>query len=149
MISYNSGDVYLCKESDIIIFNPVGVRDNNKGFLKKVKRLYPNAYRLYKDEVWSYNEKELLGEIQLIEIADKRLILNGFCIEKSGKINKLALAKTLVELCNLAYEYEVSVGIEYGLGVQEIVERRWIAAIIREVFGDVDISVQVYDRNRK
>lgn len=145
---YHSGDVYLDKNVNII-FNPVGVRDNNKGFLRKVKKLFPCVYEVYKDDVWYYNEYQLIGEIQLVFIENKQLMMNGFCIDKTGKINKLSLAKTLVELCNLAYEYDLSVGIEYALGVEDKNERKWIQAIIKEVFKDTDIEVHVFDRKRK
>lgn len=148
MIHYKQGDVYLNKETDII-FNPVGVRDNNKGFKIRVRHLYPDSYNKYHEQVWMYNERELLGDIQVARISAKRVMLNGFCIDKKGHINKLALAKTLVELCNLAYEYKLSIGIQYALGAKEPEERKWISRIIKEAFRGVDIDIYIYDINKK
>ena len=150
MIYYKSGDVYLNEDANII-FNPVGVIDNHKGFLQKIKTLYPDVYTEYSEFIWMCGEKELLGDIQLVKIGDKRLMLNGFCINRRGNIDKLALTKSLVELCNLAYEYKLSVSIEYGLGiVHPKEERKAISMIIKEVFKDVDgVDVFIYDRNRK
>ncbi len=147
MIQYHKGDVYYNEEVNII-FNPVGVRDNKKGFLKKVKEAYPSAYAQYQNDVWYYNDRQLLGDIQLVFIENKRLILNAFCIDKMGKINKLAFTKTLVELHNLALEYDLSIGIEYALGVQDKTERKLIQTIIKEVFKDTEVEINIFDRNK-
>lgn len=145
MIQYVSGDVYTNEDTDII-FNPVGVRDNSDGFSKKVRKLYPKVYDEYHDMVWEYNIKELLGDIQLVYIGNNRFMMNGFCKYRDGKINKLALVKVLVELCNLAYEYKLSVGIEFALGVFRKQDRKDIKMIINEVFKDTGVDVKVYNR---
>lgn len=149
-IKYFSGDVYTSKDEINIIFNPVGVRDNKYGFIKKVKKLYPDAYKEYNERVWMYSARELLGDIQLVYVDKEKFIFNAFCKEKDGKINKLAYTKTLVEICNLCHEYQASLGIEYALGIQEEPERKWLITILKETFKDVDdVEVRVYDRYRK
>jgi hypothetical protein len=146
MIHYCSGDVYKSEEVDII-FNPVGVRDNSKGFIKKVKKLYPEAYEQYNERVWMYSVMELMGDIQLVYIDNGRFVFNAFCKDRNGNIDKLAFTKTLVEICNLCHEYHASLGIEYALGVQEKPERKWLSTIIKETFRGVDdVEVTVYDR---
>ena len=145
MLHYCKGDVYI--KSVDIIYNPVGVTDNNNGFYSRLKKMYPDAYTLYKDFVHTTSKRECMGEIQIVPIAEKRVMLNGFCKTTSGYINKLALCKTLVELCNLAYEYKLSVGIEYALGKKDEVERKLIKTIIHEVFHDVEIEVYLFNRD--
>lgn len=145
MIHYVKGDVYFDEDLDII-YNPVGVRESS-GFLKKVKKIYPEAFEYYKEKVWMYSVNELLGDIQVVYLGNQRCIMNGFCRDRYGKINKLAMTKNLVELCNLAYEYSLSVGIENGLGSKGS-EKKWINLIIEEVFKDVEVSVYVLEREK-
>lgn len=149
MIQYFSGDVYKCEDVDVI-FNPVGVRDNEFGFIKRVKRLYPTVYEMYNEKVWMYSVRELMGDIQLVYVDNNRFLLNAFCKDRNGNVNKLAFTKTLIELCNLTHEYHLTIGIEYALGVENKSERKLISTVIKEVFRDVDdITVKVFDRNKK
>lgn len=149
MIQYLAGDVYRSKDVDVI-FNPVGVRDNDKGFIKKVRNLYPEVYEMYNEKVWMYSVRELLGDIQLVSINDNRFMLNAFCKDRNGVIDKLFLTKTLIELCNLAHEYHLTIGVEHGMGVRDETDRQDIISIIEEVFKGIDdITVKVYDRFKK
>lgn len=144
MINYLEGDVYLTDDVNII-FNPVGVRDST-GFSNKVKILYPGVYTEYKEKVWMYNIKELLGDIQLVYVEDNKFVLNGFCKTRLGHIDKLALCKTLIELCNLAQEYKLSVGIEHSLGIKDKAEKKLIDTIIELVFDKSDTNINIYKR---
>ncbi len=146
MIKYNKGDVYL-SDLHTITFNPVGVRCST-GFYKRIKYLYPEVYNMYEEKVWMYSARELLGEIQLVYTDNDTFILNAFCLDRHGRINKLALCKTLIELCNLSNEYKVTVGIEYALGVKKKSERKLITTIIDTIFSDSSMDTYLYERQK-
>lgn len=148
MIQYVSGDIYY-DESSNIIFNPVGIRDNGYGFIKRAKMLYPEVYKEYHDMVWEFNIKELLGDIQLVHVENEKFIMNAFCKYADGSINKLALAKTLIELCNLAHEYKLSVSVELTLGDICKKDRSIVKSIIEEVFRNTDVDVTIFTRKKK
>lgn len=148
MIEVLPGDVYYSSQN--IIFNPVGINEStSKSFLEKVKRLYPDAYTGWQNGLYDEDEHKSLGDIQLVYIDNNQLIMNGYCINSAGEIDNFALCKTLVELCNLAYEYCLSVGIEYVLGVKDSRERKIIDLITRVIFEDTIIDVKLFDRNAR
>lgn len=146
MIIYKEGDVYLTEDVNII-FNPVGVRDKT-GFIERVKILHPVVYEEYHERVWMYSINEILADIQIVCINNNQCMFNAFCKDKEGKVNKLALCKTLIELCNLCHEYNLSVGIERSLGVRDKYEKKWIDIIIEEIFKDSDTDIYIYKRKR-
>ena len=140
MITNCIGDVY---RSDVnIIYNPVSIR-NDHMFQKKVRIIHPDIYNTYRDMV--YNDTVKLGEIQLLPTShEKQCMMNGFCYDKRGKINILAFTKTLVELCNVANEYHLSVGIDENVVKSEIWTPDRVRTIIEEVFRGTDVEVKIF-----
>lgn len=133
MLKVLPGDVYY--SSQTIIFNPVSPSDSEKGFLRKVKILYPSVYNKYR--VYIGNSSEIrLGDILLVYIGDYQFMLNGFCIDKHGELDELALCTNLVELYNIADEYELSVGIQSGLFVADPEEQYRTDIITKVIFED-------------
>lgn len=140
MIGYD-GELY---SSDVnLIYNPVSIQ-NDKKFHTIAKKLHPKVYNEYCNMI--YNDFVKLGEIQLIQTdhCEKQCVLNAFVYNKYGKINMLAFVKTLVELCNIASEY----GLVVGISRKTIYSKNWdsnmIEKIIEEVFRDTDVEVRLY-----
>ena len=64
-----------------IIFNPVSVSRSKEGlniFDSQLIHDYRFVYEEYKDLLYESSKKELLGEIQLVQIGEKKCIMNAF-----------------------------------------------------------------------
>ena len=85
-----------------------------KIFDHQISKTYGFVYDEYKDLLYTLSKRELLGEIQLVQISEKKCIMNGFIYE-DDQINLIATAKALVELSNLIEEYEINAAIQVNL----------------------------------
>lgn len=144
MVRICDGDLY--KSDSQIIYNPVSIKNDSK-FSLRVKLLYPKVYKKYTDMI--FNEMVPLGEVQLVQVRQhtKQCVLNSFVYHSDGQIHRLAFVKSLVELCNIASEYHLSVGIEYGIMQDRLWDWNIVKMIIDEVFSDTDVDVRIY-RNK-
>lgn len=137
---------YWLEEKANIIFNPVSVSKSKVGldmFNSGIKRQYRNVYESYRDYMVGESKRKLLGDIQLIQIEDKKLILNAFVYE-DDKLNLKALTKTLIELINLAEEYKISVSIRSKLNSKNKDEIEASNKIINSLFEDFKSDIYIY-----
>lgn len=133
-----------------IIFNPVSVSRSKEGlniFDSQLIHDYRFVYEEYKDLLYESSKKELLGEIQLVQIGEKKCIMNAFIYE-DNKLNLKALTKTLIELCNLIEEYEIAAAISSTVKCKEKTLHEEILEIIHVVFDDCKSDVYLYNKKR-
>jgi hypothetical protein len=75
-----------------IIFNPVSASNGKIGqkvFNELLKKSYNNVYNSYIDYMIGESLKQLLGDIQLVQIQEEKIIMNGF-VYKGNKLDLLA-----------------------------------------------------------
>ena len=133
-----------------IIFNPVSVSRSKEGlniFDSQLIHDYRFVYEEYKDLLYESSKKELLGEIQLVQIGEKKCIMNAFIYE-GNKLNLKAFTKTLIELCNLIEEYEIAAAISSTVKCKEKTLHEEIMEIIHVVFDDCKSDVYLYNKKR-
>lgn len=149
MIIENNSEI-LWENSDInIIFNPVACTSKlygQKRFNQLLKKQYPDIYESWLDYMVGENPNKLLSDIQLIKISDTKIICNAYCFDKRGNLNLLALTKTLVELFNLAEEYDLNVGIPNHLNLKNKFLTTSIDLIAHTVFDDCKSNIY-YSKN--
>ena len=146
MIHIIEKDIIWNTKNAGIIFNPVSVSDTVVGrrvFNNLLKELHKDVYESYLDYVADEKEKKLLADVQLVKLKDNRVIMNGF-VYKKDKIDLLSLTKCLVELFNLAEEYNVDIAIPMYMGCKNPFTRKYIETIINTVFEDCKTNVYVY-----
>lgn len=137
---------YWMEERANIIFNPVSVSETFTGlnmFNSGIKDRYRNVYESYRDYMVGVSKRKLLGDIQLVQIEDKRLVMNAFVYE-GNILNVKALAKVLVELVNLAEEYKISVVINTKLNSKNKDQEKISNKVIKSVFGDCKSDIYIY-----
>lgn len=139
---------YIWKKCDAqIIFNPVSISRNRKGmkiFDHQISKTYGFVYDEYKDLLYTLSKRELLGEIQLVQISEKKCIMNGFIYE-DDQINLIATTKALVELSNLIEEYKINAAIQVNLRCENKTILPKIIEIINVIFADCRSNVYLYN----
>ena len=131
-----------------IIFNPVSNSKSKLGqsiFNSNIKHEYPKVYNEYREYMIGESKRRLLGEIQLVQIESKKLIMNGFVYDGNVLCPK-AIMKTFVELSNLIEEYEISAAIPYNLGCKDEEMIKEIEQITNVIFCDCKQDVFVYKK---
>lgn len=142
MVTKVVGNVY---QSDVnIIYNAVSNDPRNLIFSEQIQQRYPMAYENYLDEVC--NNPIRVGEIQLVGPVneERQFVFNGYVWDKKRKLNMVAFVKTLVELCNLAIEYHLTVGFQENIIKSDIWTKEIVYQIIEEVFRDMEVDVYIY-----
>ena len=125
-----------------IIFNPVGI-DLFNNYLREINK---QVYEDYRDYMVGIREKKLIGDIQLIQIGDRKFIMNAFVYRKGKKIDLYALAKTMVELYILATEYGLNIALPVSMGSRNTELISNIRKMIDVVFGDFGYDVYLYKK---
>ena len=130
-----------------IIFNPVSIskREGKELFNPNLKHDYPEVYDNYLDYMIGVSKKRLLGDVQLIQIEEKKFILNGY-VMVGRDMNIKALTKALVELSNLAEEYHLSIALTSNLGCNDQENAKTVENVIRTIFGDFHETVYIYKK---
>lgn len=144
MIIENDDKELWHNEKVNIIFNPVACSNTVRGrsrFNSLLKREYNEIYEAWEDYLVGENPNKLLSDVQLVKISDDKVILNAYCFDKAGELNLLALTKTLVELFNLAEEYDLTIGIPYHLYLKNKFLTTLIDLIVSTIFEDCKSDV--------
>lgn len=131
-----------------IIFNPVSTSNSMLGqkiFNDLLKETHKKVYDEYLDYMVGESQKYLLGDIQLVQIKSGKIIMNGF-IYKGGEIDLSALVKVLVELYNLAYEYELNIAIPISMNNKNQITIGLIKQIIDVIFDDFPYELYLYQK---
>lgn len=134
-----------------IIFNPVSNSKSKLGqsiFNSNLRHDYPKVYHEYREYMIGESKRRLLGDIQLVQIENKKLIMNGFVYDGNILCPK-AIMKTFVELSNLIEEYEISAAIPYNLYCRDEEIIKEIEQITNVVFGDCKQDVFMYKKKRR
>lgn len=143
MVTKVVGDIYSSNIN--IIYNAVSVDRKNQYFSDSVKGKYPEVYDEYLDAI-RYAPTAEIGEIQLVgAVTEKQFIFNGFVWDKKRKLNMVAFVKTLVELHNLADNYNITVGFPKDFIKSKIWSKETIFQIIEEVFEKSNVHAYIYE----
>lgn len=129
-----------------IIYNPVSTYKGRVGqdiFNDLLRLKYRKVYDEYLDYMVGESSKRLLGDIQLVQIDKCKIIMNAF-IYKGKELNMLALSKTLVELYNLAHEYELNVSIPMKMNSNNPITHELIKNVINTIFSDFEYDAYIY-----
>lgn len=148
MICYLNKGSLLRDTRAQIIFNPVSVSKSKAGqdvFNPKIKQQYPSVYKSYREYMIGESQKRLLGDIQLIQIGEKKLILNAF-VYKGNELNLKAVSKTFIELSNLIEEYNINAAFLNNLGSRNIKDIYEIEKIITTIFADCKSDIYIYKK---
>lgn len=151
MIVYVDKGVLWEEPNAQIIYNPVSISKSVEGqnvFNSNLKHDYRNVYESYREYMIGESKKRLLGDVQLVQIQDKKFIMNGF-IYDGNILNLKAVMKTFVELSNLAEEYKINVALSSTLGTKDKILIQDISKIINTVFSDCKSTVYVYNKRKK
>ena len=151
MIHLIENGVYWKDTNAAIIFNPVSVSNNRIGknvFNSNLRHEFKDVYEEYLDYIKGVSKKRLLGDVQLVQVDDKKLIMNGF-VYWDDQINLKAVTKVLIELSNLSEEYHIPIAISSSMGSKdpEIIEK--LNKIIVSIFGDSKEEIYIYKRKLK
>lgn len=131
-----------------IIFNPVSTFKGKVGrevFNKLLMSKYRKVYEEYTDYMVGESAKRLLGDIQLVQIDKNKLVMNGF-VYKGKELDLVALSKALVELYNLAREYELNVAIPIKMNCDNIITNGLTRTIIDTIFNDFEYNAYLYSK---
>lgn len=134
-----------------IIFNPVSVSKSPEGqniFNSNLKHDHHEVYDMYRDYMKGESKKRLLGDIQLVQIEDKKFIMNGF-VYYDNILNPKALMKAFVELSNLIEEYHIAAAIPFRVGCKDTCMYQYIEEIINIVFGDCKSDIYIYKKKQR
>ena len=134
-----------------IIFNPVSVSRSKQGleiFDSQLIHDYRFVYEEYKDLLYESSKTELMGEIQLIQIGEKKCVLNAFIYDEN-QLNLTALTKTLIELSNLIEEYKINAALSSKVCCKDLNLYPEIMEIIHVIFDDCKSNVYVYKQKPK
>lgn len=123
-----------------IIFNPVGIDVFNTYLRETNKRVYDE----YRDYMVGISEKKLIGDIQLVQISERKLIMNAYVFRKGKRIDLYALTKTLVELYNLATEYKLNISIPISMNSRNKDTISKIQLMLDVIFGDFEQEAYLY-----
>lgn len=148
MIYYIDKGAYWKDKNSQIIFNPVSVSKSKIGqsiFNKNIRNQYTDVYESYRDYIVGVSKKRLLGDIHLVQIEPKKIIMNAF-IFYDDKLDFKAFSKTLIELFNLIEEYKISASIKPIAKDED--EYNALIKIIETVFQDCKSDIYVYTSNK-
>lgn len=123
-----------------IIFNPVGIDVFNTYLRETNKQVYDE----YRDYMVGISENKLIGDIQLVQISERKLIMNAYVFRKGKRIDLYALTKTLVELYNLATEYKLNISIPISMNSRNKDTISKIKLMLDVIFGDFEQEVYLY-----
>lgn len=129
-----------------IIFNPVSTSKSKAGrnlFNHRLRDEYGEVFEEYKDYMIGESQKRLLGDIQLVQIGEDKFIMNAF-IYHGTKLSLKAVAKTMVEMFNIATEYHLNVAMSETLGIRTQTNVDSIKLITDVVFGDFENTCYLY-----
>ena len=146
IINVHEGRHWENKNAEII-FNPVSVSKSKIAqeiFDINIRYNYTNVYESYRDYIMGVSKKELLGDIQLVQIEDKKFVLNSF-VYYDDELNYKALIKTLVELFNLLEKYNITASISTNFQSINDKKKESIKQIIERVFEDCKSDIYLYN----
>lgn len=135
-------------EHGVILFNPVSISNSKNGisvFNNLLRDTHPEVYEDYLDYIVGGRRKDLLADIQLVPADNAKLILNAYVFEER-KLNLTALVKTLVEMFNLAEEYDVPIAIPISMGLKQEDSLEKIRLIVDTIFEDCRVDVYLYTK---
>lgn len=146
MIQIVEGNKFWEHPTANIVFNPVSVsKSNSDVFNKSIKHKFPEVYREYRGYMIGEYERRLLGDIQLVQVDEKKFIMNAF-VYKGNRINIKAVVKTFIELLNLTEEYNISASLLSTLGSKNNNANHEIWKSINNIFGDSKSDIYVYKK---
>lgn len=151
MIHIVEKGIYWKDEKAAIIFNPVSVSKNKLGqsvFNTNFRYNFKDVYDKYRDYIIAVSKKRLLGDVQLVQIEEKKFVMNGF-IYWDDQINLKATTKALIELHNLAEEYKIPIALSGSLGSKDPETIESLNKIIHSIFAECKSDVYVYQRKIK
>lgn len=134
-----------------IIFNPVSLSKNKIGesiFHPVIRENYPKAFYYYKDYMKGMSKRELLGDIQLVQIEHKKFIMNAYVYEQDI-LNEKALTKALIEFSNLLEEYHITGSVRSTFGSKNKKEYDNLEKILNTTLGDNQQNIFVFKPSKK
>ena len=134
-----------------IIFNPVSLSKNKIGesiFHPVIRENYPKAFYYYKDYMKGMSKRELLGDIQLVQIEHKKFIMNAYVYDQDI-LNEKALTKALIEFSNLLEEYHITGSVRSTFGSKNKKEYDNLEKILNTTLGDNNQNIFVFKPSKK
>ncbi|WP_103108863.1 macro domain-containing protein [Brevibacillus reuszeri] len=118
------------------------------GVAKLIREKHPEAYDLYKNKCNGILDKiQLLGECQLVQCAEGKIVANLFGQFKYGRgkeqyTDYLALERALIELKNRAMKTNLSIALPFNIGCG-LANGSWdvVSKRIEEIYSDYDVTL--------
>jgi len=145
MIKIVDGDILQASEKLVVHqVNCMGVMGG--GIALQIRKQFPKVYSEYKRLCSHTEPNQLLGTIQCVEDNLDRVFINLFGQLDYGRNKQytdyVALKRGLVNVCNIAKQYNVPVAIPFNIGCG-LAGGGWdvVYKMIEEVFGDYDVTL--------
>jgi len=116
------------------------------GIALQIRNQLPKVYNEYKRLCSNTDPKQLLGTIQCVEDDFGRVFVNLFGQLNYGRDKQytdyVALRRGLLNVYNIANQYNVSVAIPFNIGCG-LAGGDWneVYKMIEEIFGDYDVTL--------
>lgn len=130
-----------------LILNPVSTGhflSAYKKFNYLLKLNYPKVFESYMDYIEGESDSRLLGDIHLVQISKTKVIMNGF-VYKRCRLDLIATAKVLIELCNLGVEYDLNVSVPLKMNHCKQKKINQVEMIVEEIFKDFPNTLYLYE----